>query len=88
MTKTFIASFIKPEYHLDQLVVCTGDTTKVKFIIADSIKGRFTYTWNPDPIIVDGANTPEPVISPKVNQAKYLYVTVDNKMVVPAVIPF
>ncbi len=77
--KTLTTSFIQPEFHLDQQVVCTGDTTTIKFILADSIKVKYTYTWDANPLIIAGGTTAEPVIVSKTNQSLYLYVTVDNK---------
>jgi len=78
-SKTFITSFLNPGDHRDQWDVCTGDTVKINFILSDSIKGKYTYTWDPSPLILRGANTPEPVIKSNVNQSVYLFVTVDNK---------
>lgn len=78
-TQSIITSFLRPGDHRDQQDVCTGDTVKINFILADSIKGKYNYTWDPSPLIISGANTPEPVIKSNVNQNVYLYVTVDNK---------
>ncbi|MFZ1714026.1 MAG: PKD domain-containing protein [Saprospiraceae bacterium] len=78
-SKTFVTSFVHPEDHADQMVVCTGDTTTLKFVLSDSIKAKYNYTWDPSPLIVSGANSPEPKVFSPINQAIYLYVTVDNK---------
>ncbi|MEP7269650.1 MAG: PKD domain-containing protein [Saprospiraceae bacterium] len=78
-TKSITTSFINPEYHFDQVAVCTGDTSKIQFIAVDSIKGKYNYQWDPSPLIVAGGNTPMPTIVSTNDQSIYLYVTIDNK---------
>jgi gliding motility-associated-like protein len=79
VSKTFTTSFVQPEFHKDQQVICAGDTTTIKFILQDSIKGKYTYTWEPSPFIIGGKNTPEPVVTIPTIGSNYIYVTVDNK---------
>lgn len=78
-TQTLLATFIQPGDHLDSLTLCTGDTVKVNFILSDSIRGKYDYTWDPSPVIIGGANTPEPIIRSLIDQEVYIYATVDNK---------
>ncbi len=78
-TQSLLASFLQPGDHLDSLSVCTGDTVKVNFIQSDSIRGKYNYAWDPSPVIIGGANTPEPIIRSAADQEVYIYATVDNK---------
>lgn len=77
--KIFTTSFLKPEFHLDSKVVCVGDSTRINFIIADSVKGRYNYVWDSHPSIIAGRNTSEPTVLSTSTQNYYLYVNVDNK---------
>lgn len=79
VSKTFTTSFVQPEFHKDQQVICAGDTTTIKFILQDSIKGKYNYLWDQSPFIIGSRNTPEPIVSVPNIGSNYIYVTVDNK---------
>ncbi|MEO5583599.1 MAG: PKD domain-containing protein, partial [Saprospiraceae bacterium] len=79
ISKTFITAFIQPEFHKDQAVACVGDTIAIKFILQDTIKGKYNYIWDASPLIVGGKNTAEPIVFSSAAQSGYIYVTVDNK---------
>ena len=77
--KIFTATYLKPEFHFDQAVICVGDSTKIKFIATDSIKGKYNYQWDANSSILSGTNTAEPTITSATARSFYLYVNVDNK---------
>ena len=77
--KTFTATYLKPEFHFDQAVICVGDSTKIKFIATDSIKGKYNYQWDPNSAILSGGNTAEPTVMSTTARSFYLFVNVDNK---------
>ena len=61
--KIFTATYLRPEFHFDQAVICVGDSTKIKFIATDSIKGKYNYQWDANSNILSGANTAEPTVT-------------------------
>ena len=77
--KTFIATYLRPEFHFDQAVICVGDSTKIKFIATDSIRGKYNYQWDQNSAILSGANTAEPTVTSTTSGSFYLFVNVDNK---------
>ncbi|MEO5582951.1 MAG: PKD domain-containing protein, partial [Saprospiraceae bacterium] len=62
----------------DTLLVCTGDTVNIKFLLADLIKAKYKFSWDANPIIVSGGTSADPRVLSSVDQSIFIFVNIDD----------